>query len=178
MKLDHWGRKVRNLEKLGKAYDKLEEYVLVASLVFTVSIIFYQVVMRFVFNDSPSWTEEVARYMFIWQIWLGASAGLREGNHIRLTLISEYFINHNRLLAKNILELIVLIIWIALTIFLTIGGISVLGTLTQLHAVSAGMRLPLVYVYAALPVCCGIATLRIASLIYAESKKMLKGGVA
>lgn len=166
------------MEKLAHTYNKFEEYLLVASLVFTVSIIFYQVIMRFIFNDSPSWTEEVARYIFIWQIWLGASAGLKEGKHIRLEMITEYLINSKHLIAKNILELIVLIIWITLTIFLTIGGIDLVGQLASRHVLSAGMRLPLVYVYAALPVSCGVASMRIAYLIYNESRKLLKGGMA
>ena len=35
--------------------------------------VFYQFVTRYVFNDSASWTEEVARYMLIGVVFIGAS---------------------------------------------------------------------------------------------------------
>lgn len=164
------------MKKIAYAYNKLEEYLLVASIVFTVTIVFYQVIMRFVFNNSPDWTEEVARYVFIWQIWMGASAGLKDGQHIKLEMLSDALIKRNKLISKNVIELIMLIGWIAIAVFLTFGGISYLQQLDARHALSAGLRIPLVFVYAALPVSCGISSLRIAHLIFLESKKLLKGG--
>ena len=59
---------MNTLKKIGHGYNKFEEYLLVISLAVTVTLIFYQVIMRFIFNDAPSWTEEVTRYIFIWQI--------------------------------------------------------------------------------------------------------------
>ena len=53
--------------------EKLEEYFLVISMIAMVVIIFLQVVMRYVFNNSLTWSEEIARYIFLWQIWIGVS---------------------------------------------------------------------------------------------------------
>jgi C4-dicarboxylate transporter DctQ subunit len=165
-----------NLKKLVFFYNKFEEYLLVASIIFTVSIIFYQVVMRFVFNDAPSWTEELARYIFIWQIWMGASAGLKEGRHIRLDLVMNSSIKRNRLISKNILELLIYVFWIFTTIALTVFGILYVQDLALRNALSPAIRIPLALVYAALPVSCGVSTLRIGYLIFTETKKLLKGG--
>lgn len=164
------------MKRIAHIYNKFEEYVLVISIVFTVSIIFYQVIMRFIFNDSPSWTEEIARYVFIWQIWLGASAGLKDGKHIRLELLPDVLKKKHLYKTVSIIELIVLLAWIGLTIFLTVGGIEFVQGIAARNAVSSGMRIPLVFVYAALPVTCFIATLRIAGLMIIETRKLLKGG--
>ena len=40
------------LKKLVYGYDKLEEYLLCGSLVFTTLVIFAQIIMRSVFNNS------------------------------------------------------------------------------------------------------------------------------
>lgn len=54
------------LKKLIYGYDKLEEYLLCGSLVFTTLVVFLQVIMRKVFNNSLTWSEELTRYIFIW----------------------------------------------------------------------------------------------------------------
>lgn len=59
------------MKKVIGFYNSLEAHLLVISLAFTTLLIFVQVVMRYVFNNSLSWSEELARYVFIWQIWLG-----------------------------------------------------------------------------------------------------------
>ncbi|MGZ5204994.1 MAG: TRAP transporter small permease, partial [Caldimonas sp.] len=38
--------------------------------------VFYQFVTRYVMNDSASWTEEVARYMLIGVVFVGATIGV------------------------------------------------------------------------------------------------------
>ena len=63
---------------------RFEELILVPSLVFTVILVFSQVVMRYVFQSSLYWSEELARYLFVWQTWLGASLAVREASHIRI----------------------------------------------------------------------------------------------
>ena len=46
--------------------------------------------MRTVFKNSLTWSEELSRYIFIWQIWLGASTALKYNEHIRVTLIYSF----------------------------------------------------------------------------------------
>lgn len=166
------------VKKIGNIYNKAEEYVLVGSLVVTVAIIFYQVIMRFVFNDSPSWSEEVTRYIFIWQIWLGASMGLKDGSHIRVELINNAFVKKNKLKSKNTLELFILVVWLIFSIFLVFAGVSVCEGMSARNALSPGIRIPLIYVYMAVPVSSAIVSLRLVGLIAGEASKLIKGGVA
>ena len=75
------------LSRIGNIYNNLEEYLLVVSLVINVLLVFLQVIMRTVFKNSLTWSEELSRYIFIWQIWLGARIALKYNEHIRVTLI-------------------------------------------------------------------------------------------
>jgi len=52
-------------------------------------LIFIQVVMRYVFSHTPPWTEELALLAFSWATMGGLALGVREGFHVRLTLLSE-----------------------------------------------------------------------------------------
>ena len=47
----------------------------------TISV-FAQVVARYVFNQPPTWTEELARFCQVWIILLTSSICLRKGSHL------------------------------------------------------------------------------------------------
>lgn len=48
------------------------------------AIIFWQVIARYVLNDSPSWSEQTALILMIWIVFFAGAAGVREGFHIRI----------------------------------------------------------------------------------------------
>ncbi len=54
---------------------------------FMTTLVFVQVVMRFVFQSGFSWVEEFARYMFVWLIYLCVSYATRNNRHIKLTVV-------------------------------------------------------------------------------------------
>ena len=68
--------------------DKLEEILLVSMFVLMVLIIFIQVIMRYVFNNSLSWSEELGKFLFVWLSWIGISIGERRNEHIKITMVS------------------------------------------------------------------------------------------
>lgn len=52
-------------------------------------IITWQVFARYVLNSAPSWTEQAALLLMLWFILFAAAAGIREGFHIRLSLLQD-----------------------------------------------------------------------------------------
>jgi TRAP-type C4-dicarboxylate transport system permease small subunit len=48
-----------------------------------------QILFRYVFNAPLVWTEELARYLYVWACWLGAAVALRRGNHIVVALVTD-----------------------------------------------------------------------------------------
>lgn len=57
---------------------------------FIVMAIFIEVLRRFVLLYSSVWGEETARYAFIYLVWIGASAAVRERAHIRIDVLTHY----------------------------------------------------------------------------------------
>jgi len=50
----------------------------------------YQFVTRYVFNDSAGWTEEIARYLLIGTVFVGASVGVLRNNHIQVDFLYRH----------------------------------------------------------------------------------------
>jgi TRAP-type C4-dicarboxylate transport system permease small subunit len=62
---------------------------LVAAVALMLACIALQVVMRYLFGNALSWSEELALLMFSWAALGGLALGVREGFHVRLTLLLE-----------------------------------------------------------------------------------------
>jgi len=52
--------------------------------------VFYQFITRYVFNDSAAWTEEIARYLLIATVFLGAVIGVAKNNHIQVDFFFRF----------------------------------------------------------------------------------------
>ncbi|MBC8438555.1 MAG: TRAP transporter small permease [Deltaproteobacteria bacterium] len=69
------------IDRNGERYLTLPLYTLV------VITIFMEVFRRFFLSYSSIWSEEVARYAFIYITWIGAAAAIKERAHIRIDVI-------------------------------------------------------------------------------------------
>ena len=100
----------KDLAKALKIYNYIEEILIVFMFVVMVAVIFLQVVSRYIFNNSISWSEALGRYLFVWVSWLGVSIGAREGEHIKITMLVERMPKMKAEIVNIISELIVIII--------------------------------------------------------------------
>lgn len=133
---------------LSKIWYHLEEIFLIPSLIFSVGLIFVQVVMRYIFNNSISWSEELARYIYIWQTWIGVSYAARNGTHLRISMIKDRLPKNG----QKVLELFVTAIWIAFAIFIIYQGIVSVKTIAGFGQMSSALQIPMQFCYAAIPV--------------------------
>lgn len=68
------------------------EAAVIAALVVAITIVtFAQVVSRYVLSDPILWSEEVARYLFVWITLVGAAAAVRTHGHFGLDLLRKPF---------------------------------------------------------------------------------------
>lgn len=154
--------------------DKLEEYFLVITLTISVILIFAQVVMRYVFSSSLSWSEELARYLFLWQIWVGASFAAKHEKHLRTDILKGAVPDKY----KNCVELVAVIIWLVFSIFLTCKSTLLVITIGKMHQLSPAMRMPMIYAYASVPIGCCLMSIRLIQNIYFNLKELRAGGVS
>jgi len=52
--------------------------------------VLYQFITRYVFNDSAAWTEEIARYLLISTVFVGAVIGVAKNNHIQVDFFYRF----------------------------------------------------------------------------------------
>ena len=56
------------------------------------ALVFTQVVSRYIFNSPISWTEEMARILFVWICFMGTFLALKTKGHIAIeTLLNTLF---------------------------------------------------------------------------------------
>lgn len=122
------------------------EIVISSILIILVVVSFYQVITRYVFRVSLSWSEELARYLLLWFGMLTAAYCFKIKVHFALTFVFKKFpfavrkiINIFIFSVLNIMFL-VMIIWGFKYAYIAIGTNSPV------------MKLPLPFVYAAIPV--------------------------
>ncbi len=79
------------IHRIFHAIERLLEYLAMGMLLAMTAIICYQVVLRYVFNHSPSWSEEIAIVLMIWFGMLSIPIGVRLNIHIGIEFIYNMF---------------------------------------------------------------------------------------
>jgi len=74
----------RWIERLDRGVQRAEMGILVALMALLTFITFAQVVFRYAFNSPLTWSEEAARYLFVWTSMIGAGAAVARGTHYGL----------------------------------------------------------------------------------------------
>jgi len=102
--------------------------------------VFYQFITRYVFNDSASWTEEIARYLLIAVVFVGATIGVAKNAQIQV----DFFYRHmpaamGRWLSRAVDVLRVA--FFATAVVLTGQMMWKLGSATRMTVVDAPMNL-------------------------------------
>lgn len=156
-------------KKVTNILDKAENIVLVSMFVAMVLIIFVQVIMRYVFKNSLSWSEELGKFIFVWISWIGIAIGQKRGEHIRITLV----VDRLPFKAQQFLILISDLIVIAICAITTYYSISLVGS--QAGTRFAGIKISMAWGYLSVAVGCILMIIRcIVSSI--ESIKLMSEG--
>ncbi len=80
--------------------------------------VFTQFFTRYVLNDSAAWTEEIARYMLIATVFVGAAVGVTKNNHIQVDFFYRFM---PQPVARGMAMLVdaIRIVFFAATVYLT-----------------------------------------------------------
>ena len=101
-----------DMKKWKDISDKVNTIVSYTGLVFFVVLIaacVSQVFFRFVLNHSLSWTEELARYAFIWMHLLGTSLLIAGSGHATVTVILDAMSGGLKKAFRLFIELVILV---------------------------------------------------------------------
>lgn len=154
-----------NQPKESLQYRAMRFFVAVMMMVIT-ALTFYQIVLRYLFNMAPSWSEELVRFIFVWLTFIAAGMGVRERIHIGIDAVVNLLPKPLQSAAAIFVNMVIM----GFGIFLLITGTEL--TISTHMQSSPALGIPMSYVYAAMPVmgllmiCYGLNNLRI----------ILKGG--
>lgn len=75
------------MKRLIDVLETVTEWIMALMLATMVALVFGNVVLRYVFHSGIVAAEEIARLMFVWLVFLGATLALRHQQHLGLDFV-------------------------------------------------------------------------------------------
>lgn len=115
--------------------------VLIAStLAIMCILVFGNVVLRYAFNSGITWSEEMARFMFVWMIFLGAIPALKNNEHLGVDMFTKKLPVRGKKIVYTISNILIL-----LALWLVFDG-AWRVTVLNLNSSAPATGLPLAFV--------------------------------
>jgi len=137
---------LRRISRFDENLAKGEAAALIAIVAVMTVVVFLQVLYRYVFAQSLQWSEELARYLFVWLSIFGAALALQKKGHFGLDLFYKMLSTRWQRVMKFP---VVLLMGIVIFVILFQGIILVQKTALQ---ESPAMGISMAWAYASLPV--------------------------
>ena len=102
--------------------------------------VFYQFVTRYVLNDSAAWTEEIARYLLVAVVFVGAAVGVAKNSQIQV----DFFYRHMPAVAGRWMSRAVDVLrtaFFAAAVVMTWQMMEKIGNQTRMTIVDAPMNI-------------------------------------
>lgn len=128
-----------------KVLERIQEIfvgVMMAGMTIMISL---QIIFRYIVLKPISWSEEAARYMMVWAIYVGAALAVKRGKHMAV----NFFVSKAPPKQRKIIMALSNLIFITFCLFMLKQGFMVIGHLLRLGQVSAAIGLPMYFVYLA-----------------------------
>jgi len=151
--------------------DHIEEVLLTFFSSLMVAVIFLQVVMR-QFDNSLSWSEELARYCFIWLVYMGISYGVKKQRHVKVDVVLLLLKQRGQIIVNIIANLL----FMAFAIFVIRYGFDIANQLLSFGQKSPANQIPMGLIYMATPVGMGLTLIRLIQELIKLIKALLGKG--
>lgn len=134
------------LGRLRHGVDAVIRWAIIALMFVMTVIVFAQIFFRYVFNIPLGWSEELARFSFVWVSFLGASALMQVREHINVTIFIDVF----PMRLRNACVLLANCCALVCVYFFLTGGIQL--TRNEWSQLAPALQLPMGWVYLAIPI--------------------------
>lgn len=141
----HKGKPLKVMSAIFNTTDWIFEKLNVALMAFLLMAVTVTVVLRYFFNISFIWAEELILFTFIATTYFGVVMCVKEDEHIAI----DFFVNKLPLLGRKVVETLISLIGIVTLLWLakvSLGWIETVG-----GTLSSGLKLPYKYVYSWMP---------------------------
>jgi TRAP-type C4-dicarboxylate transport system permease small subunit len=126
--------------------DAVIRWVIIGLMFLMTVVVFAQIFFRYVFNVPLGWSEELARFAFVWVSFMGASALMRVREHINVTVFIDVMpkrLKASCALAANLCAMLCVY-------FFLVGGIEL--TRNEWGQLAPALQIPMGWVYLAIPI--------------------------
>lgn len=111
------------------------------------AVVVLNVVMRYVFDNSLVWANELSRYLMVWFALLMTAALINTDDHLNVTLVYEKF----TLRTRYWIQIVMMLMYVVIGLMWTIFGLDY--TLTAgLRAEAPALNFQLIWVYIVIPI--------------------------
>lgn len=142
-------RVTRGLGGVVRVVDRGVEGLIVVLFAAIVLVGGLQVLCRYVFNASLSWSEELQRYGLIWMVFLALVAGYRRGAHIGMGLLLEKLPRFVQQPMGWFIDVMWLLLGAAMVFFTAFfrsaAGMTFLSSVGRQSSAGIGVRMDVVY---------------------------------
>ena len=135
------------MDTVKKFFNKFEEILVVPMLAVMSVTIILQVIFRYVVKGSLPWSEELARYLMVWVTFMGASIGVKRGAHVGVEALVSILPKKTQALFKY-LVIVISIVFCCLVFY---QSLIIVKTQFTNNQISPAMRIPMWWVYGAIP---------------------------
>lgn len=149
----------------------IERWLLLVFYSMIVATISVEVVRRFVFSYSSIWGEEIARYAFIYLVWIGVSAAVRERAHIRIDVIMNYLTPRGQAVIYLLGDAVMLFVALIALYF----SFETLMISMKFGSVTHGLRIEHAWFLAAVPFGFVLTSIRLIQSIWRDIDHMRQG---
>ncbi len=129
-----------------RAVEKLVRWIVIFLMLVMTVTVSLQIVFRYCFNIPLGWSEEMARFSFVWVSFFGASALMRVREHINVTVFVDNFPPRLKAVCILLANLCALIC----VYFFLVGGIAL--TTNEWAQLAPAMQIPMGWVYVVIPI--------------------------
>lgn len=136
----------KTLHILDKILTFFEEWTLFITVIIALVALFINVILRYGFNYSLAWSEELVRDVIIYTTFIGCSAAVKQGSMIRIDATVQIvpFLKRPLTIFSNVATLF-------FAIFLTYYGWKMAELMKITHQKTIILKIPLCWLYAILP---------------------------
>ena len=149
----------------------LERWLLLVFYAMIVMTIGTEVVRRFVLSYSSIWGEEIARYAFIYLVWIGVSAAVRDRAHIRIDVLLQFLSSRGKALIYLFGDFVMLSVALLALYF----SFETLMVSIKFGSVTHGLRIAQAWFLAAVPFGFTLTCFRLIQSIWRDWSDFQKG---
>lgn len=135
---------ISSINKAYDAFDKVNELFIICLMAGMCLDLLLQVIFRYVFASPLKWSEELARYMFVWIALIGAAWCGRNHIHVRMTAVVSKFPEN----VQRWQQLFVAVVCATCCFYLFMPAIQIFMAQSKLKAVTLGISLGIQYIVA------------------------------